>query len=394
MKRKYYLKKDSLKQLCAENHIKFGELAELLNLNQGVFSYRLNNIRACSEEEVLNLASIFNVPLCEICYFYCNVSDQEIEETIALMKGKVFNKERFKSLLKENGITKKFFANILNCSENSIDRWCGHYGNPKPHVAVRISKYFDVPLSTLFDYGDIISYGTKEPLHSNPDKAESALEEPVENSNLGEKETLSDVENIAEDNSSVEPFELNMQVFDEGNVLDNLRIINENLIAFSSFVTTEMKTLSHELASVQSRMDSIDEVLAELKGKVDTLQNETDKTPKASVILPQSLSDNEVLCICKDSCREDNYFSYKDKVQKLLAFIGKRSNLVYNQVARNFYLEFEKVYGMSLNSMKKGYSKDTNTLKIIYDDPATREIFFNIVATEASHLAGDQIRLH
>ena len=381
MEKRFLLKKDLIDQLCSSQKISKGELSDLLNITQSTFSCKVSGKATCSYEEVSTLSDLFNIPFYNIASFSVSATNTELEKTSVLLKNSVLDKDLFKDLLKKENLTKLSFSKIIGSSVKSIDRWCCHAGNPNPKTAITICKYFDIPLKTMFKDGKISPYPYKHP--SKEENVSSVLDDIDEEKECKEFDsaTGSEVFNSCE---------LNLETFEEGNVLGNMKVINNNLVLLANYISAQLNSISDRINSLNGRIDDVERSISSIDFS-SILETEPKQITKASVILPMSLSDAEVLSICKKDCKHDDYSTYKDKIQKLLAYIGKRKNLVYNQVAHDFYKTFERVYGMSLMSMKKGYSKDVNTINIIYDDKATREIFFNIVATEASHLAGDRL---
>lgn len=381
MEKRFVLRKNKVEQLCLLQKVSKKDISDLLNITQSTFSCKLTGKASCSYDEVYAISNLFDVPFQDIALYSVNISNAELEKASSLMKHSVIDKELFDSLLKKEGLKKTSFAKLLDSSPKSVDRWCGHAGNPKPQTAIAISKYFNIPLKTLFKEGQIIPYSDRKPGKEEMDVLES--DNNVEVMDCENRSSASETE-VSQLN------ELNLQTFEEGNVLGNMKVINDNIVSLSNYLISQIALISNQIALLDERMNRVEDDVSCFEFSVNTEADQKNKA-KISVILPNSLSDSEVLSICKMDCKQDDYPAYKDKVQKLLAYIGRRKNLVYNQVAHNFYKDFERIYGMSLACMKKGYSKDVNTLFIIYNDKATKEIFYNIVATEASHLAGDSL---
>ena len=382
MTRRYLLKKDNINKLCGST-ITGKDLADLLDTSQSVLSTKLRGKCTCSAEEVEKIASFFEVSIFDVAIYYVSIKDSEIKKASLFLKNRVLDKDVFYKYLRAQGLSRTKFAKIIESSETSIDRWCAHAGKPKAKMALVISKYFDVPLEDLFIEGEVVPYGVER--NEEPDKKRVSVQDHLDK--IDEKQVVSS------EKKSADTTDLFLESFEEGNVLGNMKIINNNLLMMSNYIVSQFKSLADQISMLNNRLDHVENTMDnfDLSGIMSNLQM---PTAKATLILSSALSDSEVLSICKKDSKSDDYSTYKDKVQKLLAYIGKRKNLVYNQVAHNFYKDFERIYGMSLTAMRKGYTKDTNTIKIIYDDKATREIFFNIVATEASHLAGDCISIN
>lgn len=88
--------------------------------------------------------------------------------------------------------------------------------------------------------------------------------------------------------------------------------------------------------------------------------------------------------IVNSKVSEDTEDAYKKKTYKLINYISKKQNLIFNQVMHNNYSQFEKVYGCNIN-MLKAESKTANSISAIYDNPLYREIFFNMLSDNALH---------
>ena len=74
---------------------------------------------------------------------------------------------------------------------------------------------------------------------------------------------------------------------------------------------------------------------------------------------------------------------YKQMIYKLIAYISKKQNLIFNQVLHNNYTQFTRIYGFDLNTLK-AETKSKSALDAIYYTPLAREIFFNMLCTNTS----------
>ena len=381
MARRYKLKREEIVSLYKKENVTGKDLAELLSIHPSDFSNKLNGNTTCCMDEVLTLATYFNVPYTKIACYYTPVTAIQRTEAEAYMKGRFFNKDLFNQLVKNEGLTKQAFGDLLGISLSSMSRWCIHASNPMPDMAVMLCKYFEKPLSSFFIDGNLLKNRRELDSKEVPDKEEVYC---MDNSTYqGDQDKI--VADYDEDTT-----ELSLQAFEEGNIIENLKVINDNLILLARYVEKKVMETSSVCSDLYSSIRSLDQKIDSLK---DATKNDSNGMPKAivktNVVLPPTLTDSSVISLCKEDCKNDSLETYRTKIQKLLFYIAKKQNLVYNQVAHNFYKEFEKVYGMSLNMMRKGYTKDTSTIEIIYNDKATREIFYNVIATEASHYAGD-----
>ena len=104
--------------------------------------------------------------------------------------------------------------------------------------------------------------------------------------------------------------------------------------------------------------------------------------PSASI--NYTCTEKELNEIVKTSVTNDILKDFKTKIYKLATYIGKKINGTLNEVLYSNYKQFSKTYGLDLTNLKKE-SNNYNTLESIYENPLYREIFFNMLCTNATN---------
>lgn len=389
--RKYTLKKENMNKILVQKGINKSELSDLLGVTYNHFLKKMAGTIMCTYEEVKDIAEYLDVKnYAEIALFSPQIRESDFQKVSKLYKTNCrFNSSYFNECLEEEDISAPIFCKLIGFSYSSLNKWTNNVYLPRSETLIAFSKYFDKPISSFLmedtnKLEDEQKAEEKEPLHNT---------EEVMNPDKGE---------ISENCNSLCEY----KTFEEGNVLGNMKIINDNIVLLASeFLKDKQKAIDfafnmkNSISSILEAMKDLEEKFADISDRLSSAENKLDmQIPKATIrtstILPPVLSDNEVISVCKTSIKTDDFLTYKSKVQKLISYIGKKKNLVYNQIAHDLYKQFESVYGMSLTLMRKDYTKETNVLNVIYDEPVAREVFFNMIATEASHYAGDKIEVN
>lgn len=409
MSKKYMLNGTKIKELCKLKNTSARDLANHLGISENEFSRKITNSHACSHEQILMIVNFFetffstHVNLYDIATYYPEesktVNIPAAKQVIRSGKSKnlVLNKNLIKARLHDEHYSLREFSRLLGAGYSSLSRWINGGGLPMPEYAVALASYFNIELNELF-----IDKDTKEQEEETVDTTMPFAPSKEEIVTASSKKETTEAQVPA----------YTYKIFEEGNVLGNMKVINDNIIMLSKQLSNNAmsgdaannfkyfndvtKNMEITLAEMQNKMDEFEATIMDaLKAITLTLSNTDSEQPKAisKMVIPRkNLSNEDVIEMCKTGCKDNGFPTYKDKITKLITYISKKKNLIYNQVAYDFYKNFEKVYGMSLSSITKA-SKDktTNVIEAIYDEPVAREIFFNIIATEASHLAGDML---
>ena len=143
--------------------------------------------------------------------------------------------------------------------------------------------------------------------------------------------------------------------------------------------------LFNKLLDIETKLVSISDNVNSVNDKNDKKsQMQKKETCPIATIWNNQCSEKEMHQIVNSKVSEDTEDAYKKKTYKLINYISKKQNLIFNQVMHNNYSQFEKVYGCNIN-MLKAESKTANSISAIYDNPLYREIFFNMLSDNALH---------
>ena len=143
------------------------------------------------------------------------------------------------------------------------------------------------------------------------------------------------------------------------------------------------------------KMDELMSMNVHLAERIDSLEKRTSIKPVSQPVKsfkPNSstlwgnntCSEAEMKEIIKSEVKNCTVKEYKDKIYKLAAYMAKKENSISNAILSKSYTQFTKIYGLAPDALKKETGM-TCTIDAIYANPLSREIYFNMMCTNASH---------
>lgn len=177
--------------------------------------------------------------------------------------------------------------------------------------------------------------------------------------------------------------------FESLNVIDNIETINKNLLAM-------VEDLGMANSVLLKKMDELMSMNVHLAERIDSLEKRTSIKPVSQPVKPfkpnsstlwgnNTCSEAEMKEIIKSEVKNCTVKEYKDKIYKLAAYMAKKENSISNAILSKSYTQFTKIYGLAPDALKKETGM-TCTIDAIYANPLSREIYFNMMCTNASHV--------
>lgn len=168
---------------------------------------------------------------------------------------------------------------------------------------------------------------------------------------------------------------------------DNIETINKNLLAM-------VEDLGMANSVLLKKMDELMSMNIHLSERIDSLEKRTSVKPVSQPVQSfksnnstlwgnNTCSEAEMKEIIKSEVKNCTVKDYKDKIYKLAAYMAKKENSISNAVLSKSYSQFTRIYGITIDSLKQETGMN-GTVDAIYANPLSREIYFNMMCTNAS----------
>lgn len=183
--------------------------------------------------------------------------------------------------------------------------------------------------------------------------------------------------------------------FESLNVVDNIGIINDNLLAMVTDLGVMNQTLQKQNTILMDKLDSLTNMNIHLSERIDSLEKRINAQKPISPITKtykpsnstcwnnNTCTESELNEIIKSEVKNCTVKEYKDKIYKIAAYMAKKENSVSTAILSKSYSQLRRVYGLSPETLKQETGIN-NTLDAIYANTLSREIFFNMMCKNAS----------
>lgn len=420
--KKLYIKKDEFKNIIRQMNLTQNELSEMIGINQSDLSKMVMNknyVNSRIQKEMCELLNCKESDIFTATKHVTNASYVRVKtlETIHHIPNGKWNNNYFKKSIAKSGFTIKKLSGIIDKHASVFSKYNLEQAHPTVETVYAICKALNCSPKRLVGVGEeelnkIMGYKLFEEGPAANAEVEEFTEIPDAGSISPEpdlSESVGKGEDDKDDNDSHDT-EYVYQRFADQNVINNMNIINENILTlvkelrdtenrfinndndFINKLTEEYEKqaavnemLFNKLLDIETKLVSISDNVNSVNDKNDKKsQMQKKETCPIATIWNNQCSEKEMQQIVNSKVSEDTEDAYKKKTYKLINYISKKQNLIFNQVMHNNYSQFEKVYGCNIN-MLKAESKTANSISAIYDNPLYREIFFNMLSDNALH---------
>ncbi len=294
-------------------------------------------------------------------------------ESIVSNKKFVFNYNRLDEAVKKSGMSKNKICNIMGIADNTFSSW-KQCGNPLRKNLERMCTLLSIDIDSLFD--EVEEVVVPEESDTNEEKNDEIQIMPSEGNSI-----LDHILEPIESKTLVSS--LNFKTFSPtDNLYERMDILNENIIL-----------LGRLLAG--NNIENIDSSEPDPIEKQDIEpEKESSEHKKPLAITPKKdkrVENSSKPILDTTNTANMSYEKYASKISSLIFTLTRKTGLTYNNTMHDYYIKFNKVYGVVYDQLKKDWFKDnghhpTKTLQIIYHDKKLRQIFYNIIATDVSHI--------
>lgn len=371
---RYYIKGSIIRDSLKKNNFTQKELCELIQFDMGTFSRVLQETATMDESKIKDICDLLRLNTTEVinterkppvCGAYRYAPYNRGNSDVKLS----WNKEYFYQKLKENDITTATLSKEIGRDKSIFDKYNRGLNMPSLETAIKICRALNCSSKKL------IGYSEKE---INQIVGEDVLKETNGQESTGHT--------------------YDYKKIDSQNVIKNIEIINENVITLSENMNNNTQILLKRIQNLENDNAQLKDLIAKImetqSARFDALQNmcgrpKQDATPKRIIPSTQTAfnskcTDSEMENIIHTNADDGDFDSYKGRVYKLIAYISRKKNLTFNQIMHDTYKQFTKVYGLDGNELKKETNAGS-TIEGIYNNGISKEIFFNMVCTNASN---------
>lgn len=371
---RYYINGLVIKNSLKKNNLTQKDLCELIQFDMSTFSRALQEAATIDESKIkdicdllrLDAAQVINVEKkCPAPSVRKRTPSNRINSNIKFS----WNKEYFYQKLEENNLTLATLGRQIKRDKSIFDKYNRGLNMPSLETAIGICKTLHCSSKKL------IGYSEKE---INQMAGKDVFEETNEQESAGQT--------------------YDYKKIDSQNVIKNIEIINENIITLSENMNSNTQILLDRIQSLENDnaqlKDLIVKIMETQSARFDALQGVCNK--QKSAIMPKKIipstqttfnskcTDSEMENIIHTNADDGDFDLYKERVYKLIAYISRKKNLTFNQIMHDTYKQFNKIYGLDGNELKKE-SNAGSTIEGIYNNGISKEIFFNMVCTNASN---------
>lgn len=371
---RYYINGPVIKDSLKKNNLTQKDLCELIQFDMSTFSRALQEAATIDESKIKDICDLLKLDTVQVINAEkkCPVSSVRKRTPSNRINSNIkfsWNKEYFYQKLEENNLTPAALGRQINRDKSIFDKYNRGLNMPSLETAIEICKTLNCSSKKL------IGYSEKE---INQMAGKDVLEETNEQESAGQT--------------------YDYKKIDSQNVIKNIEIINENIITLSENMNSNTQILLDRIQSLENDnaqlKDLIVKIMETQSARFDALQDACNKqkpaiTPKKIIPSTQTTfnskcTDSEMENIIHTNADDGDFNSYKGRVYKLIAYISRKKNLTFNQIMHDTYKQFTKIYGLDGNELKKE-SNAGSAIEGIYNNGISKEIFFNMVCTNASN---------
>ncbi len=389
-----YVKGTVLQNAIKNNNITQSDLCKMMNIREDKLSLIIHGKKTIVMSELEEICSLLGInPKTAINETKKKPSDYK---ATSIPEAK-WNSDYFQECLDNKEIHLADLCRVIKRSASTICDYKAGRANPSVETLEKICNTLDCsPMLLVGVSGKYLnkmlgrqafkedSDYVKEPAYE--DVKDTCGEVPIvtlhPGSNTEDNITENDIEN--KDNVFKED---KYKSFESLNVIDNIETINKNLLAM-------VEDLGMANSVLLKKMDELMSMNVHLSERIDSLEKRTSIKPVSQPVQSfksnsstlwgnNTCSETEMKEIIKSEIKNCTIKDYKDKVYKLAAYIAKKENSISNAVLSKSYSQFTRIYGITVDSLKQETGMN-GTIDAIYANPLSREIYFNMMCTNAS----------
>lgn len=389
-----YVKGAVLQNAIKNNNITQSDLCKMMNIREDKLSLIIHGKKTIVMSELEEICSLLGInPKTAINETKKKPSDYK---ATSIPEAK-WNSDYFQECLDNKEIHLADLCRVIKRSSSTVCDYKAGRANPSVETLEKICNVLDCsPMLLVGVSGECLnkrlgrqafkenSDYVKEPTYE--DVKDTCGEVPIvtlhSGSNTEDNITENDIEN--KDNVFKED---KYKSFESLNVIDNIETINKNLLAM-------VEDLGMANSVLLKKMDELMSMNVHLAERIDSLEKRTSIKPVSQPVKPfkpnsstlwgnNTCSEAEMKEIIKSEVKNCTVKEYKDKIYKLAAYMAKKENSISNAILSKSYTQFTKIYGLAPDALKKETGM-TCTIDAIYANPLSREIYFNMMCTNAS----------
>lgn len=390
-----YVKGAVLQNAIRNNNITQSDLCKMMNIREDKLSLIIHGKKTIVMSELEEICSLLGInPKTAINETKKKPSDYK---ATSIPEAK-WNSDYFQECLDNKEIHLADLCRVIKRSASTICDYKAGRANPSVETLEKICNTLDCsPMLLIGVSGEYLnkmlgrqafkedSDYVKEPTYE--DVKDTCGEVPIvtlhPGSNTEDNITENDIEN--KDNVFKED---KYKSFESMNVIDNIETINKNLLAM-------VEDLGMANSVLLKKMDELMSMNVHLAERIDSLEKRTSiksvsqpvqffKSNNSTLWGNNTCSEAEMKEIIKSEVKNCTVKDYKDKIYKLAAYMAKKENNISNAVLSKSYSQFTRIYGITIDSLKQETGMN-GTIDAIYANPLSREIYFNMMCTNASH---------
>lgn len=393
----YVLKGKKLQSILAENDITQMEFSEMLDINMSELSKMIHNKRTTPAGTLNKMCDLLQISAADI-----------INETKELHKEKStsiaspsykWNRDYFNLSLKAKGITIYDLCKIIKRNKTNFSSYGLGKTRPSIQTVSKICKTLECDPEKLInvsckELNDMLGYKLFEVVcNSNNDITEESETTAATIENTDISTSLDKFNSNTDELANKESYSSDYKHFENQNVITNMEIINENIIMLAKDFENKYKSLCEQIEELKSSNRLLTDKINTLEKKTNSATQTKDKSVNsnnnsihtATIWENNRCSDKEMNNIVNSTTVHDTSDDYKRKIYKLVSYISRKKNLIFNQILHDSYSQFTNTYGINPNELRKE-AKLSNTIDAIYNHPLAKDIFFNMMRSNATNV--------
>lgn len=389
-----YVKGAVLQNAIKNNNITQSDLCKMMNIREDKLSLIIHGKKTIVMSELEEICSLLGInPKTAINETKKKPSDYK---ATSIPEAK-WNSDYFQECLDNKEIHLADLCRVIKRSASTICDYKAGRANPSVETLEKICNALDCsPMLLIGVSGEYLnkmlgrqafkedSDYVKEPTYE--DVKDTCGEVPIVTLHPGSNTEDNIAENDIENKDNVFK-EDKYKTFESLNVIDNIETINKNLLAM-------VEDLGMANSVLLKKMDELMSMNVHLSERIDSLEKRTSIKPVSQPVQSfksnsstlwgnNTCSEAEMKEIIKSEVKNCTVKDYKDKIYKLAAYIAKKENSISNAVLSKSYSQFTRIYGITIDSLKQETGMN-GTVDAIYANSLSREIYFNMMCTNAS----------
>lgn len=389
-----YVKGAVLQNAIKNNNITQSDLCKMVDIREDKLSLIIHGRKTIVMSELEEICSLLGInPKTAINETKKKPSDYK---ATSIPEAK-WNSDYFQECLDNKEIRLSDLCRAIKRSSSTICDYKAGRANPSVETLEKICNVLDCsPMLLVGVSGECLNKRLgRQAFKENSDYVKETTYEDVKGtceevpivtlhsgSNTEDNITENDIEN--KDNVFKED---KYKSFESLNVIDNIETINKNLLAM-------VEDLGMANSVLLKKMDELMSMNIHLAERIDNLEKRTSIKPVSQPVQSfksnnstlwgnNTCSEAEMKEIIKSEVKNCTVKEYKDKIYKLAAYMAKKENNISNAVLSKSYSQFTRIYGITIDSLKQETGMN-GTIDAIYANPLSREIYFNMMCTNAS----------